>query len=149
LTLDPYDDLTPELGAVREALSMTEFEQRVRELDELFRLALKATEGDRERWEHVAEDHGASVMNVRDMPISWTPAQIETLTDLERLAWLAAAVRELAAAYYGWGPDGLKTVAGNDLHSPGGLVRGLMHLSAGVVEVTDDQQPDAPPTAST
>jgi hypothetical protein len=149
MSTEKRDDLTPELAAVREALSVHTFEDRVRELDELFALALKATEGDRKRWEQVATAHGASVTNPRDIPIDWTPDQLEHLTDLERLAWLAETVRELAVSYYGWGTSGLKTVAGNDLHSPGGLVRSLLYLSGGAAKATDEQQSDEPPAGST
>jgi hypothetical protein len=123
------DDLGPEFAVVREALSMENFANCVAQLDHLFALALRATAADRARWEDIATAYGASVTKVIDLPGTWDEPALASLSNDERLAWLARALFDLALSYYGWQGDGLKPVAGNDIYSPGGLARALLDMS--------------------
>lgn len=124
--MDP--DLTPEFAVVREALSTQDLYDRVDCIDHLFSLILNATRADLESWEGVAASYGADVFNAVDTPHDWDPDDVASMPAEERLAWVASAVKWLAGEYYGWGKLSPETVAGNDIWSPGGLVRGLVAM---------------------
>jgi hypothetical protein len=123
------EDWTPELELVRNAMHADNLHWRAQLLDELFALALSATELDQHRWHHTtAVRHGATASNPVDCSSAWELADVQALAEHERLAWLAAALAEISDAYYGWRSEAPWAVGGHDPQSPGGLIGAVRQM---------------------
>ena len=122
------EDWTVELAVLRNALSSVDLHDTLDAVDSLIGLALRAVQSDLHRWHHhTAPAHGATATNPLDFASHWNASDVDALNDSDRLAWLAAALDELADLYWGIHHDS-NEVAGHRINCPDGLIRALVHL---------------------